>query len=217
MTSQHSGHSMDDNRINPEYLAVLVRTSLLSFPAHRTPTAQWWRSLCSLPGGATVKALCSVSQVYPPPITPSQLNSWLSSSLSWASLHQLNIKAHSFRIGSYWRLSSGIFRSTDPTDGPLGIFRFQKIYSHHLFRNTASFHCYIFVSLAGVGRRAAFLFFLFGGGFQVICGLWCLPGSSAFGRVLGYNTRQTLAANPLFGGTCLDTLLFPLSLYPLIL
>ena len=34
------------------------------------------------------------------PITPSQLNSWLSGSLSWASLHQLNIKAHSFRIGA---------------------------------------------------------------------------------------------------------------------
>ena len=46
--------------------ALSLSLPALSLPAHRTPTAQWQRSLCSLPGGAAAKALCSVNRIYPP-------------------------------------------------------------------------------------------------------------------------------------------------------
>ena len=150
-------------------------------------------SLCSLPGGATVKALCSVSRVYPPPhhpFTVKLLAVWLVIlGLSPSPQHkstQLPYRA------SYSRLSSGIFLRTDPTDGPLGIFRFQKIYSHHLFRNTVSFHCIYFSAwhweaLGGVQLSCS----SFSVGVLGYLRALCLPSSSAFGRGLGYNTRQS--------------------------
>ena len=130
------------------------------------------------------------------PITHSQLNSWLSGSLSWASLHQLNRKAQSFRVGAATHASAqGYSDAQIQRTGRWKSSAFKKIYSYHLFRNTVNFHCHIFVSLALGGVQLSF-FFLFGGGFQVICGLWCLPRSSAFGRGLGYNTGQFPCCKP---------------------
>ena len=90
-----------------------------------TPTAQWLHSLCPLPGGAKVEALCSLSGIYlQSPFTAKFLAVWLVIlGLSPSTQYKSTQLPHR---GSYSRLSSGIFRRTDPTDGPLEIFRFQK-------------------------------------------------------------------------------------------
>ena len=155
--------------------------------------------------------------------TPSQLNSWLSGSLSWASLHQLNIKAHSFRIGPATHASAqGYSDSQIQRMGRWVSSTFQKIYSYHLFRNTVSFHCHIFFSLAlgGVGRRweaCSFPSLPFRWGvssYLVFAQLFsCWPGVGVQYRTIPL--LQTHCSEELI--LIIYTLLFPLPLYQLTL